>query len=188
MKSLVRPSFWRAHAGLDDRARQAARRAYAQFARDPGHHFSGSRNWAATTTSGPCASTNNTGRSANEAVTPSSGSGLAPTTTSTNCSVDSALLKPRRIQIMGARPPSSRHSASAASSGPRWRWRCASWRRRPMSLKAWNHHTAGSMFSTVRSRVQVAGCPRSGPSGLWTQDRMRRDWSRRIRVKNESEL
>ena len=36
MKSLVRPSFWRAHAGLDDRARQAARRAYAQFARDPG--------------------------------------------------------------------------------------------------------------------------------------------------------
>ena len=37
MKSLVRPGFWRAHAGLDDRARQAARRAYAQFARDPGH-------------------------------------------------------------------------------------------------------------------------------------------------------
>lgn len=37
MKSLVRPSFWRAHTELDDRARQAARRAYAQFARDPGH-------------------------------------------------------------------------------------------------------------------------------------------------------
>lgn len=37
MKSLVRPSFWRAYAALDERARQAARRAYAIFARDPGH-------------------------------------------------------------------------------------------------------------------------------------------------------
>ena len=53
--------------------------------------------------------------------------------------------------------------------------------------EGWNHHTTGSMFSTVSSRVPVAGRPSSGPSGLWTQARMRRDWSRRIRVKNESE-
>lgn len=35
--SLATPASGAAHAGLDDRARQAARRAYAQFARDPGH-------------------------------------------------------------------------------------------------------------------------------------------------------
>jgi hypothetical protein len=37
VKSLVRPSFWRAYAALDERAQQAACRAYAIFARDPGH-------------------------------------------------------------------------------------------------------------------------------------------------------
>ena len=37
MKSLVRPTFWRAYAGLDARSRQAARRAYDLFACDPGH-------------------------------------------------------------------------------------------------------------------------------------------------------
>ncbi len=42
MKSRVRPSFWRAYAALDAKAREAARRAYRQFEEDPGHpslHF-----------------------------------------------------------------------------------------------------------------------------------------------------
>ena len=37
MKSLTRPSFWRAYQGLGDRERQAARRAYRIFAEEPGH-------------------------------------------------------------------------------------------------------------------------------------------------------
>lgn len=37
MKSLVRPSFWRAYAALDPRVRLAARRAYQLFAEDPQH-------------------------------------------------------------------------------------------------------------------------------------------------------
>jgi hypothetical protein len=37
VKSLTRPAFWRAYARLDDPNRQAARRAYALFARDPHH-------------------------------------------------------------------------------------------------------------------------------------------------------
>ena len=37
MKSLVRPSFWRAYAGLDAQTRQAARRAYSRFNQSPGH-------------------------------------------------------------------------------------------------------------------------------------------------------
>ena len=42
MKSFTRPSFWRAHAALDPRAREAARRAYRLFAGNPNHpslHF-----------------------------------------------------------------------------------------------------------------------------------------------------
>jgi hypothetical protein len=35
--SLTRPSFWRAYARLSERTRQAARRAYALFAKEPGH-------------------------------------------------------------------------------------------------------------------------------------------------------
>lgn len=37
MKSLVRPSFWRAYAALDPRVRLAARRAYRLFAENPEH-------------------------------------------------------------------------------------------------------------------------------------------------------
>jgi mRNA-degrading endonuclease RelE of RelBE toxin-antitoxin system len=37
VKSLVRPSFWRAYAELDPRAREAARKAYRLFAENPGH-------------------------------------------------------------------------------------------------------------------------------------------------------
>lgn len=37
MKSLVRPSFWRAYAGLDPRVRLAARRAYALFDENHDH-------------------------------------------------------------------------------------------------------------------------------------------------------
>ena len=37
MKSLVRPSFWRAYADLDPRTRLAARRAYELFAQNPDH-------------------------------------------------------------------------------------------------------------------------------------------------------
>jgi hypothetical protein len=37
LKSLTRPSFWRAYDGLDPRVREAARKAYARFAKDPGH-------------------------------------------------------------------------------------------------------------------------------------------------------
>jgi len=37
VKSLVRPSFWRAYHALDPQHRFAARRAYQLFARDPGH-------------------------------------------------------------------------------------------------------------------------------------------------------
>jgi hypothetical protein len=37
VKSRVRPSFWRAYAALDSRTREAARRAYRLFQRDPGH-------------------------------------------------------------------------------------------------------------------------------------------------------
>lgn len=37
MKSIVRPSFWRAYSGLDTSVQHAARRAYALFAKDPGH-------------------------------------------------------------------------------------------------------------------------------------------------------
>jgi Txe/YoeB family toxin of Txe-Axe toxin-antitoxin module len=37
LKSLTRPSFWRAYDALDPRVREAARKAYARFAKDPGH-------------------------------------------------------------------------------------------------------------------------------------------------------
>ena len=37
MKSLVRPSFWRAYSQLSDRTRKEARKAYTQFAKDPAH-------------------------------------------------------------------------------------------------------------------------------------------------------
>ncbi len=37
MNSRARPSFWRAYARLSEPNRQAARRAYALFARNPGH-------------------------------------------------------------------------------------------------------------------------------------------------------
>ena len=37
MKSLTRPAFWRAYSRLSDANRQAARRAYALFAQNPGH-------------------------------------------------------------------------------------------------------------------------------------------------------
>jgi hypothetical protein len=37
MKSLVRPSFWRAYAALDPQVRLAARRAYQLFVKDPQH-------------------------------------------------------------------------------------------------------------------------------------------------------
>jgi plasmid maintenance system killer protein len=36
LKSLTRPSFWRAYGELDPRVREAARKAYAQFAKAPG--------------------------------------------------------------------------------------------------------------------------------------------------------
>lgn len=37
MKSLTRPSFWRAYELLDPRTREAARRAYRLFAENPAH-------------------------------------------------------------------------------------------------------------------------------------------------------
>jgi Txe/YoeB family toxin of Txe-Axe toxin-antitoxin module len=37
VKSLVRPSFWRAYQALDPRVREAARRAYQLFSEDPEH-------------------------------------------------------------------------------------------------------------------------------------------------------
>lgn len=37
MTSRTRPSFWRAYASLDPRARAAARRAYSLFAENPSH-------------------------------------------------------------------------------------------------------------------------------------------------------
>ena len=37
MKSLTRPSFWRAYGALDPRVRLAARRAYQLFAENPDH-------------------------------------------------------------------------------------------------------------------------------------------------------
>ena len=37
MKSLTRPSFWRAYSALDPRAREATRRAYRLFAENPDH-------------------------------------------------------------------------------------------------------------------------------------------------------
>lgn len=37
MKSLARPSFWRAYAALDSRVQAAARRAYQLFAQNPEH-------------------------------------------------------------------------------------------------------------------------------------------------------
>ena len=37
MKSLTRPSFWRAYDTLDPRVRETARKAYAQFTKDPSH-------------------------------------------------------------------------------------------------------------------------------------------------------
>lgn len=37
MKSLTRPSIWRAYEGLDPRVRHAARKAYALFAENPEH-------------------------------------------------------------------------------------------------------------------------------------------------------
>ena len=37
MKSLTRPSFWRAYARLSESNRQAPRRAYALFAQNPDH-------------------------------------------------------------------------------------------------------------------------------------------------------
>jgi hypothetical protein len=37
VKSLTRPSFWRAYARLNEPTRQAARRAYALFEQNPEH-------------------------------------------------------------------------------------------------------------------------------------------------------
>lgn len=37
MKSLTRPSFWRAYNALDLRVREAARKAYGLFADNPDH-------------------------------------------------------------------------------------------------------------------------------------------------------
>lgn len=37
MRSLARPSFWRAYSALDPRAKRAARRAYQLFAENPEH-------------------------------------------------------------------------------------------------------------------------------------------------------
>lgn len=37
MNSHTRPTFWRAYARLSEPTRQAARRAYALFAQNPGH-------------------------------------------------------------------------------------------------------------------------------------------------------
>ena len=37
MKSLVRPSFWRAYDQLAENAKRDARKAYALFAKDPNH-------------------------------------------------------------------------------------------------------------------------------------------------------
>ena len=37
MTSLTRPSFWRAHAALDPRVKEAARRAYQIFSANPDH-------------------------------------------------------------------------------------------------------------------------------------------------------
>lgn len=37
MKSLARPSFWRAYAALDPRVKLAARRAYQLFRDNPDH-------------------------------------------------------------------------------------------------------------------------------------------------------
>ena len=37
MKSLTRPSFWRAYDGLDARTREAARKAFRQFTENPRH-------------------------------------------------------------------------------------------------------------------------------------------------------
>ena len=37
MKSLARPSFWRAYAALDPRVQEAVRRAYRLFAQNPDH-------------------------------------------------------------------------------------------------------------------------------------------------------
>jgi Txe/YoeB family toxin of Txe-Axe toxin-antitoxin module len=54
VKSLTRPSFWRAYASLDPTVREAARRAYKLFSKNPDHpslHFkklSGHQNaWSA---------------------------------------------------------------------------------------------------------------------------------------------
>jgi hypothetical protein len=37
LKSLTRPSFWRAYDALDPRVREAARRAYSLFTANPEH-------------------------------------------------------------------------------------------------------------------------------------------------------
>jgi hypothetical protein len=37
VKSLARPSFWRAYGQLAESTKRDARRAYALFAQDPGH-------------------------------------------------------------------------------------------------------------------------------------------------------
>ena len=37
MKSTARPSFWRAYERLDDKTREAARKAYRLFEQDPFH-------------------------------------------------------------------------------------------------------------------------------------------------------
>ena len=37
MNSRTRPSFWRAYAGLDTKARTAAQRAFVLFTKDPAH-------------------------------------------------------------------------------------------------------------------------------------------------------
>lgn len=37
MKSLARPSFWRAYERLDERSREAARKAFRLFEEDPDH-------------------------------------------------------------------------------------------------------------------------------------------------------
>jgi len=37
VKSLTRPSFWRAYEALDERVKQAARKAFALFQTNPDH-------------------------------------------------------------------------------------------------------------------------------------------------------
>ena len=93
LKSLTRPSFWRAYDALDPRVRRLQGRLTPGLPKTRAILRYVSRSSPAMSRSGRCGSTSNSARSASAMAIPLSGSGSVPTTTSRR---SSALTMPER--------------------------------------------------------------------------------------------